>query len=138
MIWNEGAGGKGRNDLAPVCKWMGAPQYQRLNYWDPGCPAEFEITTEEECRRAITSTGAKDFNALTFSKTTMPRGCSVQKNSNTMIFNEGTGGSGRNDLAPVCKWTGTPTPDPAPAPVPDDRDNVTVSRQKSGTTFWPS
>ena len=130
MIWNEGAGGKGRNDLAPVCKWMGAPQYQRLNYWDTGCPAEFEITTQEECRRAITSTGAKDFDALTFSKTTMPRGCSVQKNSNTMIFNEGAGGRGRNDLAPVCKWTGTPTPDPAPVPVPADRDNVTVTPEE--------
>merc|ERR1712106_655291 len=53
-----------------------------------------------------------------------------QKNSNTMIFNEGAGGRGRNDLSPVCKWTGTPTPDPAPAPVPDDRDNVTVTPEE--------
>ena len=61
----------------------------------------------------------------------MPKLCSLQKETNTMIWNTGAGGTGRHDLAPVCKWTGTPTPpEPTPEPVPDDRDNVTVAPEE--------
>ena len=61
----------------------------------------------------------------------MPRFCALQKDTNTMIWNEVAEGIGRHDLAPVCKYTGTPTPpEPTPAPVPDDRDNVTVTPEE--------
>ena len=110
------------------------PEYQKLNRLKPGCPAEFEITTLEECRRAITSLGVTDFGNwppyLSPGRKGMPRGCSLSP-ENTMIWNEIAVGDGRHDLAPVCKWTGTPTPpELAPAPVPDDRDNVTVTPEE--------
>ena len=46
-------------------------------------------------------------------------------------WNEVAAGSGHHDLAPVCKYTGTPTPpEPTPAPVPDSRDTVTVAPEE--------
>merc|ERR1711879_863550 len=47
----------------------------------------------------------------------MSKGCNLQKNTHTMVFNTGPGGSGRHGLAPVCRLEGTATPpDPTPAP----------------------
>ena len=107
------------------------PQYQKLNYRKPSCPAEFEITSQEECSRAITSLGVTAFDTWTGSRAGMPRFCALQKDTNEMIWNEVAEGIGRHDLAPVCKYTGTPTPpEPTPAPVPDSRDNVTVTPEE--------
>merc|ERR1719510_470943 len=100
MIWNAVPAGQGRHDLAPVCKTTstptastttappgGTPQYQILNYRWPGCPAGFEITTQAECSEAFASLGVTGFETWTDTKTTMPRFCSIQKDSNTLIWN---------------------------------------------------
>merc|ERR1719461_1380018 len=142
MIWNDVAEGSGRHDLAPICKTAspppsttaappsGTPSFQILNYRWPGCAgfAEgFDITTQDECNAAFISLGITDFTTWTGSKTTMPKGCSIQKNTNSLIWNDVAEGSGRQDLRPVCKWSGTPTPpEPTPAPVPQSRDTVKV------------
>ena len=120
---------------------VATPEYQKLNRLDPGCPEEFEITTLEACRLAITSLVGTAFDQwppyFSPGREGQPRGCSLSnwgmggKKGQTLVWNEVAVGRGRHDLAPVCKWTGTPTPpEPAPAPVPDDRDNVTVTPEE--------
>ena len=117
------------------------PEYQKLNRLDPGCPEEFEITTLEACRLVITSLVGTAFDQwppyFSPGREGQPRGCSLSnwgmggKKGQTLVWNEVAVGRGRHDLAPVCKWTGTPTPpEPAPAPVPDDRDDVTVTPEE--------
>jgi len=55
----------------------------------------------------------------------MPRFCSLQKNTDSTIFNtDSTGDQRRHDLAPVCKWTGEKAPP----------DFFRVSREK--VTEW--
>merc|ERR1712232_845270 len=62
----------------------------------------------------------------TGSRTTMPKFCSLQKATDTMVFNTGPGGSGRHDLAPICRLKGTATlPEPTPAPTPPLPTNQT-------------
>merc|ERR1719428_195397 len=123
-IFNTGEGGSGRHDLAPVCKSRGTPEppsdYQKLDYGEDACPEGLEIESESECSEAIAALGITNGGVpWTGSRTTMPRGCSLQKATDSMIFNTGEGGSGRHDLAPVCKFTGAPQPAPTPpAPGP--------------------
>jgi len=90
----------------------GTPKYQRFPYYWPNCPNGFDITTQEECSEAIAYLGVTNGGPpWTGSRTTMPRFCSLQKNTDSMIFNSGpTGGQRRHDLAPVCKWTGKEAP----------------------------
>ena len=125
----------------PAAPPVATPEYQKLNRLDPGCPEEFEITTLEACRLAITSLVGTAFDQwppyFSPGREGQPRGCSLSnwgmggKKGQTLVWNEVAVGRGRHDLAPVCKWTGTPTPPaPAPAPVPDDRDNVTVTPEE--------
>jgi len=101
MVFNWGVSGSGRHDLAPICR---LPKYQKLNFGAAACPAGLEIESEDECSVAIASLGVTDGGApWTGSRDTMPKFCSLQKNTNTMVFNWGVGGSGRHDLAPVCR-----------------------------------
>jgi len=112
----------------PPTPTPGSPEYQKLNFRTNGCPAGFEITSQQECRDAITSLGVTVGNVWLDNNINMPRFCSLQKNTNTMIWNDASTGTFRHDLAPVCKWTGTPTPpEPTPVPVPDSRDTTTVA-----------
>ena len=89
----------------------GTPKYQRFPYYWPNCPNGFEITSQEECSEAIAYLGVTNGgNPWIGSRTTMPKGCNLQKATDSMIFNTGEGGLGRHDLAPVCKLTETPEP----------------------------
>ena len=82
----------------------GTPKYQRFPYYWPNCPDGFEITSQEECSEAIAYLGVTNGgDPWVGSRTTMPKGCNLQKSTNSMIFNTGEGGKGRHDLAPVCK-----------------------------------
>merc|ERR1711897_16413 len=114
-IFNTGEGGLGRHDLAPVCKSRGTPEppfnYQKLNYGENACPEGLEIQSVSECNEAIAALGITNGGTpWTGSRTTMPKGCSLQKETDSTIFNMGEGGLGRHDLAPVCKSRGTPEP----------------------------
>ena len=113
-VFNTGEGGLGRKDLAPVCKLSGTPKpgptpsppsdYQKLGFGKVACPKGLEIESESECRQAIEALGITGGgNPWIGSRTTMPKGCTLQKATDTMVFNTGEGGSGRKDLAPVCK-----------------------------------
>merc|ERR1712174_159314 len=78
--------------------------YQKLDYGEAACPEGLEIESESECSEAIAALGITNGGVpWTGSRTTMPKGCSLQKETNSKIFNTGEGGSGRHDLAPVCK-----------------------------------
>merc|ERR1712038_404137 len=91
MVFNTGEGGSGRHDLAPVCNL----KYQKLDYGEDACPEGLEIESESECSEAIAALGITDGGTpWTGSLTTMPKGCSLQKETNTMVFNTGEGGSG--------------------------------------------
>merc|ERR1712157_300380 len=114
-IFNTGEGGSGRHDLAPVCKSGGTPEppsdYQKLDYGEVACPEGLEILSQSECNEAIAALGITNGdNPWIGSRTTMPKGCSLQKDTDSTIFNTGEGGSGRHDLAPVCKSRGPPEP----------------------------
>jgi len=101
-VFNTGEGGSGRHDLAPVCK--SRVIYQKLDFGDAACPEGLEILSESECSEAIAALGITNGgNPWTGSRTTMPKGCNLQKNTDARVFNTGEGGSGRHDLAPVCK-----------------------------------
>merc|ERR1712157_143572 len=107
-VFNTGEGGSGRHDLAPVCKSRVAPgppsDYQKLDYGEDACPEGLEILSESECGEAIAALGITNGGTpWTGSRTTMPQGCSLQKDTDSKVFNTGEGGSGRHDLAPVCK-----------------------------------
>merc|ERR1712157_538786 len=130
MVFNTGEGGSGRHDLAPVCKFRGTSEpvptpgplsdYQKLDYGEAACPEGLEIESESECSEAIAALGITNGGVpWTGSRTTMPKGCSLQKATDSMVFNTGEGGSGRHDLAPVCKFTGTSEPVPTPGPPSD-------------------
>merc|ERR1712176_66234 len=94
--------------------------YQRLDYGEAACPEGLEIQSESECSQAIAALGITDGgDPWTGSRATMPKGCSLQKATDSMVFNTGEGGSGRHDLAPVCKFTGTSEPVPTPGPLFD-------------------
>jgi hypothetical protein len=108
MVFNTGEGGEGRHDLAPVCKLTPPPKYQKLDYGVAACPDGLEIVSESECREAIAALGVTNGgDPWVGSRETMPEGCNLQINTDTMVFNTGEGGQGRHDLAPVCKLTGT-------------------------------
>merc|ERR1712007_76683 len=97
----------------------GTPKYQKLDFGADACPAGLEIESESECSEAIASLGVTEGGSpWTGSRTTMPKYCSLQKATDTMVFNRGIGGSGRHDLAPICRLTGTATqPKPTLAPT---------------------
>merc|ERR1712157_696125 len=96
----------------PTTPTSGPPfNYQQLEYGDVGCPEGLGIESESECDEAIAALGITDGDApWTGSRTTMPKGCSLQKETDSTIFNTGEGGEGRHDLAPVRKSRGTPEP----------------------------
>merc|ERR1712038_1804251 len=116
-VFNTGQGGSGRHDLAPVCKEPSStaptptptpatPDYQMLGFGEDACPEGLEIESELECRDAIAALGVTNgATPWTGSRTTMPKGCSLQEDTDARVFNTGQGGSGRHDLAPVCKST---------------------------------
>merc|ERR1712039_208222 len=94
--------------------------YQKLDFGADACPAGLGIESEGECSAAIASLGVTGGgDPWTGSRTTMPKGCSLQKTTDSMVFNTGAGGSGRHDLAPICKARGSATtPEPTPVPMP--------------------
>merc|ERR1719221_711039 len=98
----------------------GTPKYQKLDFGADACPAGLGIESEGECSEAIASLGVTGGGSpWTGSRATMPKFCSLQKATDTMVFNTGPGGSGRHDLAPICRLKGTATSsEPTPAPTP--------------------
>merc|ERR1719356_2239232 len=109
----------------------GAPKYQRFPYYWPHCPEGFEITSQKECSQAIESFGVTNGGTpWTGSSSGLPRFCTLQKKTDSTIFNQGPTGKRRHDLAPVCHWTGEEAP-------PDffrvSRENVTEWRGEAHT-----
>jgi len=109
----------------------GTPKYQRFPYYWPHCPEGFEITSQEECSEAIASLGVTSGGApWTGSSAGLPRFCTLQKTTDSTVFNHGSTGKRRHDLAPVCHWTGEEAP-------PDffrvSRENVTKWRGEEHT-----
>merc|ERR1740121_683237 len=98
----------------------GTAKYEKLDFGSEACPAGLEIESEGECSEAIASLGVTDGGSpWTGSRTTMPKFCSLQKATDSMVFNLGPGGSGRHDLAPICRTATLPEPTPAPRPPTD-------------------
>merc|ERR1719512_667256 len=95
----------GERIVEPTSPTPGPPSdYQKLDYGEDACPEGLEIESESECSEAIVALGITNGGTpWTGSRTTMPKGCSLQINTDSRVFNTGEGGSGRHDLAPVCK-----------------------------------
>jgi len=102
-------------DLPPhikSCSLSAAPptpkaMYQRKNFGDNGCPEGTEITTEEECEKAILSLGYAAKPSIVDESKNIPRWCSMRSHLCTSTqcqhFNPGQVGAGRADLAPICR-----------------------------------
>lgn len=86
----------------------GESLYQRLAPGARGCPLELAITSPQECRAAIESLGILAVPMWVAAYDEVPSGCSVRENISPgtlerMHFNSALHGSGRKDLAPVCR-----------------------------------
>ena len=114
------AGDTGSGDAgsgSPSFPWP--PPYVKLANGVSYCPAGSEITTESECRSALAALGEPNLR-WTGSHSTIPRFCSVRNGRSVSTgvvdpnghFNYADSGTGRNDLAPVCK-SNVPPPPPA-------------------------
>eukprot|EP00929_Paragymnodinium_shiwhaense_P046034 TRINITY_DN23467_c0_g1_i1.p1 TRINITY_DN23467_c0_g1~~TRINITY_DN23467_c0_g1_i1.p1 ORF type:complete len:1268 (-),score=383.29 TRINITY_DN23467_c0_g1_i1:188-3991(-) len=82
--------------------------YQKLGYGDNGCPAGLEIRSATECEIALESLGMAVGPKWVSVYDGLPRFCSVRESPTKdsrerMHFNSANSGTGRNDLAPVCK-----------------------------------
>merc|ERR1719476_34967 len=89
----------------------GTTKYQKLDFGADACPTGLEVESEGECSEAIASLGVTGGGSpWTGSRTTMPKFCSLQKATESTVFNRGHGGSGRHDLAPICRSKGTSSP----------------------------
>lgn len=85
-------------------------EYTKLTKGAEGCPAGMEITTVDECKKAIESLGLRADPPWSAAYTELPRHCSVREtvskeSPERMHFNTATSGKGRADLTPVCKKT---------------------------------
>merc|ERR1719469_790932 len=110
---------------------FGTPKYQRFPYYWPHCPEGFAIKSEDECRKAIASLGVTNGGTpWTGSSAGLPSGCSLQKKTDSTIFNQGSSGKRRHDLAPVCHWTGE---EPPPDFFRVSRESVTEWRGEEHT-----
>ena len=92
-----GHGGE-RDNLPGPTPIPGQPSdYQKLDYYgEDACPEGLEMESESECSEAIAALGIADGGTpWTESCTTMPRGCSLQKATDS-IFQHGR------------MWVGTP------------------------------
>eukprot|EP00435_Cladocopium_sp_Y103_P047832 s619_g14.t1 len=87
-------------------------QYVKLPVGANGCPVGSEILTFDECRQAILSLGLKPDPYWTSSYEGLPRHCSLRERPGEgiglerMHFNTANRGSGRDDLAPICRKPG--------------------------------
>ncbi|CAL1169035.1 unnamed protein product [Cladocopium goreaui] len=90
-------------------------QYVKLPVGANGCPMGSEILTFDECRQAILSLGLKPDPYWTSSYEGLPRHCSLRERPGEgiglerMHFNTANRGSGRDDLAPICRKGQTPS-----------------------------
>lgn len=86
-------------------------EYVKLPSGAHSCPIGSEIISFEECRQAILSLGMKADPYWTSSYEGLPRHCSVREHPRAgvglerMHFNTANRGTGRDDLAPVCRKT---------------------------------
>lgn len=82
-------------------------QYQRLAFGAEGCPPGLEITIVQECELAIMGLGIGANPKWVASYPGLPRYCSVREkpagDGERMHFNSADTGTGRSDLAPICK-----------------------------------
>mmetsp|Transcript_172603 Transcript_172603/g.548054 ORF Transcript_172603/g.548054 Transcript_172603/m.548054 type:complete len:126 (-) Transcript_172603:94-471(-) len=90
------------------------PGYTKLSYGASGCAAGREIASEGECRRAIASLGLDPQPSWSGSDGSVPPLCSMREQDagdgqhmHWNVLGEGEVGSGRDDLAPVCRAAAT-------------------------------
>jgi hypothetical protein len=115
MHFNSAGRGRGRGDLAPVCKGRGgakkAPKkkakYVRMRYGAAGCRRGKEITNRNECSKALKSLKMPVGPVWAGRYGAIPRFCTIRERKagggEHMHFNSARRGRGRGDLAPVCK-----------------------------------
>lgn len=82
--------------------------YEKLDFGENGCPPGREIISAEECEKAIKSMGLMASPKWVSNFDGLPRHCSVRMKTDKgskerMHFNSAASGTGRSDLAPVCK-----------------------------------
>eukprot|EP00929_Paragymnodinium_shiwhaense_P086045 TRINITY_DN46521_c0_g1_i1.p1 TRINITY_DN46521_c0_g1~~TRINITY_DN46521_c0_g1_i1.p1 ORF type:complete len:1325 (-),score=185.27 TRINITY_DN46521_c0_g1_i1:608-4582(-) len=90
-----------RASLGVGCQIMEVRSYQRLAARQTACPPGTEITTYEDCERAVLAFGHSIADAMNESNTSMPEGCSMSA-VGQMFFNNIAVGVARDDLRPVC------------------------------------
>jgi len=93
-------------------KPMPEAPYHQLQYGAESCPPGTEITSQEECERAVKSLGwssVRHAPGAVGARPHFPRLCSVTKHlhgGQCMAFNSGMEGKAHKGVAPVCKTVG--------------------------------
>ena len=79
--------------------------YMKLEY-GATCPEGYDLTTEEECQRAVSALGITGLiSPWVGANPNIPRYCSVREsdpNPRMHFGGSNSGGIGRSDLAPLC------------------------------------
>merc|ERR1712232_280258 len=86
------------------------PFYQKLAQGQNGCPAGSEIQSVDECKMALRLLGYATDPSWVSVFDGLPRHCSLREKTTSndkerMHFNSAPSGTGRQDLAPICKGT---------------------------------
>jgi len=84
-------------------------QFVRLNYGVDRCDSGLEITSREECQMAVELLSLGSLQPWVSSSSNAPPGCAVRESGDSprWHFNTGAMGTGRPDLAPICKAHGS-------------------------------
>lgn len=100
--------------------------YKVLEAGRAGCPAGHEITTVDECFKAVDALGKKAQPPWIATFPGLPRFCSIRESpsaktgSERMHFNSHPEGQGREDLSPICKFVSQPGSEPeVNEPIPE-------------------
>jgi len=104
MHFNSASAGRAGDDYAPICLLKATKYYVEPKNTD-ACPSGHEITTEDECAKAIEALGFCTGSPWTGSNEHIPPFCSVRPEhcgNHDMHFNSASAGSARNDIAPIC------------------------------------
>lgn len=103
-------------------------KYKLMKAGSPACPPGNEITTVDECFKALEALGRQAQPPWIATFPGLPRFCSLRESpsaktgSERMHFNSHPQGQGREDLSPVCKFVTKPGSEPeagARDPIPE-------------------